>query len=105
MRGFEHNVCFFFNDGTKIPIVDQIITARKAIYNLFVSRIYHRPNSVFKSKYINFTILLLVFSGKDTRMADYFIETHRDIHMRKALLSQFLLKNSTVWPSTKKFAK
>ena len=50
MRGFEHNVSIFFNYGIKIPIVNQIITAHKAIYNLFGSGIYHNPNSIFKSK-------------------------------------------------------
>ena len=50
MRGFEHTVSSFFNDASKIPFVNQMITAHKAIYNLFGSGIYHKPHSVFKSK-------------------------------------------------------
>ena len=37
MHGFEHTVSLFFNDVSKIPVVNQIIKSRKAIYNLFGS--------------------------------------------------------------------
>ena len=40
MRGVEHTVSLFFNNVSKIPVVNQIITAHKAIYNLFGSGIY-----------------------------------------------------------------
>ena len=39
MRGFEHTVSLFFNDASKIPVVNQMITAHKAIYKLFDSGI------------------------------------------------------------------
>ena len=35
MRGVIHSVSLFFNDVYKIPVVNQIITARKEICNLF----------------------------------------------------------------------
>ena len=54
MRGVEHTVYFFFNDFSKIPVVNQMITAHKAIYNLFGSGIYHKPHSIFKSKSYEF---------------------------------------------------
>ena len=41
MRGVEHTVSLFFNDVSKIPVFNQMITAHKAIYNLFGSGIYH----------------------------------------------------------------
>ena len=48
MCGVEHTVSLFFNDVSNIPIVNQIITAHKAIYNLFGSGIYHKPHYIFK---------------------------------------------------------
>ena len=50
MHGVEHNVSLFFNYVSNISVVNQIITSHKAIYNLFGSGIYHKPNSIFKSK-------------------------------------------------------
>ena len=88
MRGFEHTVSLFFNDVSKIPVVNQMITAHKAIDNLFGSGIYHKSHSIFKSKsyeFHNWNIGL--FSGNDTRIAGYFIGMHRDLRMRKALLA------------------
>ena len=65
-----------------------MITAHKAIYNLFGSGIYHKPNSIFKSKSYEFHNRNIgLFSGNDTRMAGYFIVMHRDLRMRKALLA------------------
>ena len=50
VRGVEHTVSLFFNDFSKIQVVNQMIIAHKAIYNLFGSGIYHKPHSIFKSK-------------------------------------------------------
>ena len=41
MRGFKHTVSLFLNDIYKIPIVNQIITSHKEIYNSFGSVINH----------------------------------------------------------------
>ena len=88
MRGVEHTVSLFFNDVSKIPVVNQMITAHKAIYNLFGSGIYHKPHSIFKSKSYEFQNRNIgFFSGNNTRMAGYFIGTHRYLRMRKALLA------------------
>ena len=88
MRGVEHTVSFFFNDVSKIPVVNQMITAHKAIYNLFGSGIYHKPHSIFKSKDYEFHNRNIgLFSGNDTRMAGCFIRMHRDLRIRKALLA------------------
>ena len=79
MRGVEHTVSLFFNDFYKIPVVNQMITAHEAIYNLFGSGIYHKTHSIFKSKSYEFhNRNIRLFSGNDTRMADYFIGIHRD---------------------------
>ena len=48
--GVEHTVSLFFNDISKIPVVNQMITAHKAIYNLFGSGIYNKKHSILKSK-------------------------------------------------------
>ena len=37
MRGVEHTVSLFFNDVSKIPILNQIISAHKMIYDIFGS--------------------------------------------------------------------
>ena len=50
MRGFEHTVYLFFNDVSKIPSSNEMVTAHKAIYSLFGSGIYHKPHYIFKSK-------------------------------------------------------
>ena len=50
MYGVEHTLSLFFNDVSKIPGLNQIITSHKAIYKLFGSGIYHKPQSIFKSK-------------------------------------------------------
>ena len=48
MRCVEHTVSLFFNDVSKIPIVHQIISAHKMIYNIFGSGIYHKPHFILK---------------------------------------------------------
>ena len=50
MCGVEHIVLLFFNHVSKIPIVNQMISCHKMIYNIFGYGIYHKPRSVFKSK-------------------------------------------------------
>ena len=51
MRGVEHIVSLFLYDISKIPIVNQMISAHNIIYNIFGSGIYHKPHYIFKSKY------------------------------------------------------
>ena len=88
MRGVEHTVSLFLNYVSKIPVVNQMITAHKAIYNLFVSGIYHKPHSIFKSKSYEFhNSNIGLFSVNDTRVPGYFIGMYRDFHMRKSLLA------------------
>ena len=88
MRGVEHTFYLFFNDVSKIPVVNQMITAHKAIYNLFGSGMYHKPHSIFKSKSYEFhNRNIVLFSGNDTRMAGYFIGMHRDLRMIKSLIA------------------
>ena len=88
MRRVEHTLSLFFNDVSKFPIINQTITAHKAIYNLFGSGIYHKTHSIFKSKSYEFHNRNIgLFSGNDTRMAGYFIEIHINLRMRKALLA------------------
>ena len=75
MRGVEYTVLLCFNDVSKISVVNQIITAHKAIYNLFGSGIYNEPHPIFKSKSYEFHNRNIgLFSGNDTRMADFSLE-------------------------------
>ena len=70
MRGVEHTVSLFFNDVSKIFIVNQMIYSSKMIYNIFGSSIYHKPHSIFKSKSQEFHCKSIgIFSGNYTRMA------------------------------------
>ena len=54
MRGVEHTVSLFFNDVSKIPVVNQMSKSHEEIYNLFGSSIYHKLHSIFKSKSYEF---------------------------------------------------
>ena len=86
MRGVEHRVSLIFNYVSKLPIVNQMISAQKMKYNIFGSGIYHKPNSIFKSKSQEFhNINIGLFSGNETRMARYFMGIHRDLRMQKIL--------------------
>ena len=40
----EYTVLLFFNDVSKIPIVNQIISVHRMIYNIFGSGIYQKPH-------------------------------------------------------------
>ena len=88
MRGVEHTVSLFFNDVSKIPVMNQMVTSHKAIYNLFGSVIYHKPHYIFKSKSFEFHNRNIgLFSGNDIRMAGYFIGMLRYLRMRKAIIA------------------
>ena len=90
MHGVEHTVSLSFDDVSKIPIVNQMVTAHNAIYKLFGSGINHKPHYILKSKSYEFhNSNIGLFSVNDTRMAGYFIGIHRDIRMRKAPLDTF----------------
>ena len=80
MRGVEHTVLLFFNYVSKIPIVNQMISAHKMIYNVFGSGIYHKLHFIFKSKSQEFHNRNIgLFSENETRMAGYFMGMHRDL--------------------------
>ena len=86
--GVEHTVSLFSNDVSKVPVVNQMITAHKAIYKLFGSGIYQKPHSIFKSKSYEFHNRNIgLFSETDTRMDGYFIGMHRDLSVIRALLT------------------
>ena len=88
MNSVEHTVYLFFYYVSKIPGVNQMVTAHKAIYNLFGSGIYNKPHYIFKSKSYEFHNRNIgLFSGNDTSIAGYFIGMHRYLHMRKLLLA------------------
>ena len=73
MHGVEHTVSLFSNDVTKIPFLNLMIKAHKALYDFFGSGIYHKPHPKFKSKSYEFhNIKIVLFNGNDTRMDGYF---------------------------------
>ena len=91
MHGVEHTVSLFFNDVSKILIVNQMISAHKMIYNIFGSGIYYKPHSIFKSKSQDFRSRNIgMFSGNETGMDGYFMAMHRDLIMRKVLQATIL---------------
>ena len=91
MRGVEHTVFLFFNDVSNITIVNQIISTHKMIYNISGSGIYHKPHSIFKSKYQEFyNINIGIFRGNETIMAGYFMGIHIKLQMRKVLQANTL---------------
>ena len=54
MHGVEHTVPLFFNDVSKISIVNQMIYTHNMIYNIFGSGIYHKHHFISKYKYQEF---------------------------------------------------
>ena len=106
MHGVEHTVSLFFNDVSKIPIVNQMISSHKMIYNIFGSGIYHKLHSIFKSKsqeFYNRNIGL--FIGNETIMAGYFMGMHRDLRMRKFLQATISSAEFISIPTNTKFTK
>ena len=64
MSGVEHTLSSFFNNVSKIPILHQMVSAQKMIYNIFGSGIYHNPRFIFKSKSQEFHNKTIgIFSG------------------------------------------
>ena len=69
MRVVGNTVSLFFNYDYKILFVNQMITAHKAVYNLFGYVIYHKPNIIFKSKSHGFHNRNIgSFRGNDNKM-------------------------------------
>ena len=88
MCGVENTVSLFFNDVSKILVVNQIITAHKEIYNLFGYSIYHKPHSILKSRSYEFhNSNIGLFSGNDTIIAGCFLGMHRYLRMRYSLIA------------------
>ena len=88
MHRVENTVSLFFNNFSKIPILNQIITSHKAMYDLFGSVIYQKPHYILKPEYYesqNRKIGLL--NGNDTRMDVYLFGTNTDLDIKKSPLS------------------
>ena len=76
------------------------------IHNIFGSGIYHKPHSIFKSKFQDFHNRNIgLFSGNDTRMAGYFMGMHRDLRMRKVLQATISSSEFISIPTNTKFTK
>ena len=76
------------------------------IYNIFGSDIYHKPHSIFKSKYQEFHNRNIgLFSGNDTRMSGYFMGMHRDLRVRKFFQATILSSEFISIPTNNKFTK
>ena len=106
LRGFEHTVSLFFNDVSKIPILNQMISSHNMIYNIFGSGIYHKPHSIFKYKYQEFhNRNIVIFSGNETRMAWYFMGIHKDLRMLKFLQTTISSAEFISIPNNTKFTK
>ena len=105
-RGVEHKLSLFFNDVLKIPIVNQMISDHKNIYTMFGSCIYNNPHFKFISKSQEFQNRnISLFSGNDTRMAGYFMESHRDLQIRKVLQATISSAELIIIPTNSKFTK
>ena len=68
-----------------------MISAHNGIYNIFGCGIYHKPCSIFKSKFQEFHNKKIgIFSGNDTGVVGYFIGMHRDLRIQNVLKSNIL---------------
>ena len=106
MRGGEYTVQLFYNDVSKIPIVNQIISAHKMIYKVFGSGIYHKPHYIFKfkSQYFHNRNIGL-FSKNETIMDGYFVVMHRYLRMWKVLQANISSAELIIIPTNTKFTK
>ena len=83
-----------------------MISDHNMIYNIFGSVIYHKPHSIFKSKYKDFhNINICLFSGNAARTAGYFMGMHRDLRMRKVLQATIPSVQLISIPTNNKFTK
>ena len=74
--------------------------------NIFGSGIYNKPHSMFKFKSQEFhNRISSLFSVNETRMAEYFMEMHRDLQMRKVLQATILSAEFISIPTNNKFTK
>ena len=106
MRGVEHTVSLFFNDFSKITIVNKMIYAHKIIYGIFGSGIYHKPHSIFESNSQDFhNIIIGIFSVNETRMAVYFMGIHIDLQRQNNLQANISSAEFIIIPTNNKFAK
>ena len=55
MSGVEHTVSLFFNEVSKIPIANQIISSCKGIYNIFGSGLFHKLHPILNIYLKSFT--------------------------------------------------
>ena len=86
MCGVDQIVLLFFNNVSKIPIVNQMISSHKMMYNIFGSGISHKPHSVFKFKSQEFhNGKIGLFSVNETKMDGYFVGMNIDLHKREFL--------------------
>ena len=99
MCGVEHTVSLFSNDVSKTPVVNKMITAHKAIYNLFGSEIYHKPHYIFKSKSYEFHNRNIgLFIGNDIpKWLVISLECTDICALEKNFLPHFLQLNSTLF--------
>ena len=84
MRGVEHTVSLFFNNVSKIPVMNHVITAHNAIYNVFGSDKYYKSHYILKSLLYAFHYQNVgLFNGDYTSIAGCFIGMHIDMCTRK----------------------
>ena len=83
-----------------------MISAHNIIYNVFGYGIYHKPRSILKSIYQDIQNKNIgIFIVNDTRMARYFMGTHRAFRLRKVLQATILSVEFISIPNNKKFEK
>ena len=105
MRVVEHTV-YLFLIFSKTPIVRQIISAHRVIYNIFCSGIYHNPYSIFKSKSQDFHNKNIgLFGRNDTIIARYLMGMNRDLRMRKVPKSTIFYAEFNIVPKNNKLTK
>ena len=78
LSGVEHTVSIVFVYVSKILIVNRMIRAHKALYNIFILNKFHKPHSLFIYKYYelrNRNIGLL--SRNYIKMSGCFMGIHR----------------------------
>ena len=83
-----------------------MISAHNNIYIYFGSGIYHKPHSIFKSKYQKFHYGNVgIFGGNETIIAGHFMRMHRYLRIRKFLQATISSIEFISIPTNNKFTE
>ena len=105
IRGVEHTVSVISMMCLKYPLlIKRFLPIRW--YKIFLVMVYLTSLINYLNQNIKiFTIIFLLFSGNDTRMAGYFMVIHKDLRMQKNIECTILSAEFNIIPTNEEFTK